>query len=74
MTWEIVTDIDTLIYVKQITSGDQQDGGGGSARGPLVTQKGKMGRWGGREVQEGEDVCRHVADSLCCTAKTDKTL
>ena len=37
MTWEIVTDIDTLIYVKQITSGDLQDGGGGSARGPLVT-------------------------------------
>ena len=37
MTWEIVTDIDTLIYVKQITSGDLQDGGGVSARGPLVT-------------------------------------
>ena len=26
---------------------------------------------GGREVQEGGDVCIHIADSLCCTAETN---
>ena len=28
-----------------------------------------MGEWGRREVQEGGDVCVHMADSLCCTAE-----
>ena len=28
----------------------------------------------GREIQEGEDVCVHRADSLCCTAEMDTTL
>ena len=28
------------------------------------------GGWGGREVQEGGDICIHTADSLCCTAET----
>ena len=27
--------------------------------------------WGGREVQEGGDVCIHIADSLHCTAETN---
>ena len=27
-----------------------------------------------REVQEGEEVCVHVADSLCYTAETNATL
>ena len=34
-------------------------------------------RWdagSGREVQEGGDICIHVADSLCCTAETSVTL
>ena len=26
-----------------------------------------VGRW---EVQEGVDICIHIADSLCCTAET----
>ena len=30
--------------------------------------------WSGREVQEGKDVCIHIADSLCCTAETNTTL
>ena len=30
---------------------------------------------GGRqEVQEGGDICIHIADSLCCTAETNMTL
>ena len=28
----------------------------------------------GREVQEGGDVCIHIADTLCCTAETNATL
>ena len=26
---------------------------------------------GGREAQEGGDICIHIADSLCCTAETN---
>ena len=29
---------------------------------------------GEREVQEGGDICIHIADSLCCTAETNATL
>ena len=29
---------------------------------------------GGREAQEGGDICIHIADSLCCTAETNTTL
>ena len=29
---------------------------------------------GGREVQEGGDICTHIADSLCCTAESNTTL
>ena len=29
---------------------------------------------GGREVQEGEDICTHIADSLHCVAETNTTL
>ena len=30
--------------------------------------------WGGREAQEGGDICVTTADSLCCTAETNTTL
>ena len=34
-----------------------------------------VGWWGdGKEVQEGGDICIHVADSLCCTAETNTAL
>ena len=35
-----------------------------------------MGGWGwsGREAQQGEDVCIHIADSLHCTEKTNNTV
>ena len=32
-----------------------------------------LGR-GGREVQEGGDICIHIADSLCCTAESSAVL
>ena len=32
------------------------------------------GGGGGREVQEGGDICIHIVDSLLCTAETNKTL
>ena len=27
--------------------------------------------WDGTEVQEGEDICIHIADSLHCTTETN---
>ena len=33
-----------------------------------------MDREGGREAQEGGDICIHIADSLCCTVETNTTL
>ena len=32
------------------------------------------GEWNGKEVQEGRDICVHIADSLCCRAETNTTL
>ena len=32
------------------------------------------GGWGGREVQEGGDMCIRIADSLCCAVETNTTL
>ena len=29
---------------------------------------------GGREAQEGEDICALIANSCCCTAETNKIL
>ena len=29
---------------------------------------------GGREIQEGEDVCVHIADSNYCTAERNATV
>ena len=41
----------------------------------LDGQNGGLGGGGdGREVQEGGDICIHIADSLCCTAEANKTL
>ena len=33
-----------------------------------------MVMWGGKAVQEGGDICIHIADSFCCTAETNITL
>ena len=32
------------------------------------------GGWGGREAQEGQDMCILMAGLSCCTAKTNTTL
>ena len=32
------------------------------------------GHWDGKEVQKGEDMCIHLADSLCCKTETSTTL
>ena len=34
---------------------------------------GNEGGMGGREPQDGGDICIHVADSLCCIAETNTT-
>ena len=39
----------------------------------MMTWKDGMGE-GGREAQEGGDICLHIADSLCFTAETNTTL
>ena len=33
----------------------------------------RAGWWGGREAQEGGDICILIADSCVCTAETDTT-
>ena len=36
---------------------------------------GRVGwRSGGREAQQGEDICMHIADSLCCTVEMNTAL
>ena len=32
------------------------------------------GGGGRRQVQEGGEICIHIADSLCCTGETNTTL
>ena len=66
--WEIRIDIHTLPCAKHlagmccIAQGAQF----GTLRRP---------RWvGGREVQEGGDICIHTADSLCRTVEINTTL
>ena len=71
--WEIRIDIYTLPCVKQIASGNLLYSTGSSAWCSVMTQMGGMGG-GGREVQEGRDICIHIADSLRCTAETSTTL
>ena len=34
----------------------------------------KWQRKGGREAQEGGDICIHIADSRCCTGEINTTL
>ena len=42
---------------------------------PAVVNTGRMGAaGGGKEVQEGEDICIHTADSVCCIAEINTAL
>ena len=60
--WEIRTDIYTLPCVKQIANGKLLYSTGCSAQCSVMTWKGGMGV---REVQEGRDICIHIAELLC---------
>ena len=52
--------------------------------GQCISQRAQLGaqlspravgwRRGGREAQQGEDICMHIADSLCCTVEMNTTL
>ena len=46
----------------------------GAQLGALMTQRAETGWVGGREAQEGGDICIHMVDSLLCTAETNTTL
>ena len=61
----------SLPCVKLIASGVQLQSTEGSARCPGMTERAAMGG-GGREAQEGGDVCIHT-DSCCCIAETNTT-
>ena len=62
-----------LLCVKCIASGKLlYTSIGSSALSPVMTQMGGLGRRR-REVQEGGDICMHVAESLH-TAETNTTL
>ena len=39
-----------------------------------VDLEGWDGAWGGREAQEGGDICIIMTDLHCCTAETNTTL
>ena len=70
MNWESSTDIYTLPSVKQVSSWKWLYRTRSSACCCVMTQRGGMGGVG-REFQEEEDLCKHIANSLCYTKETD---
>ena len=68
MSWEIGTDVDALLCVKQIASGSLLYSAGSSAQ--LCDD---LEGWdeGGERKPKRKNICVHVADSLCCTAETN---
>ena len=46
----------------------------GTQTGPCDNLEGWGGMGGGREVQEGGDICTPRADSCCCVAETNTIL
>ena len=59
----------TIRCVKQRVSGKLPYGTRSSARRSLMTWSGGLRGGGGKEVQEGGDICIHIADSPHCTAE-----
>ena len=62
MHWEIGTGINTLLYIKKITNENLM----------YSTELYSM-LWSdlyGKEIQGRGDICKWVANSLCCTAET----
>ena len=39
-----------------------------------MTYGGVMGGGGGKEAQEGRDICIYIANSFCCTAESNTIL
>ena len=68
MNWESRTDIYTLLCAKQRASEKQQYSTGSSAWCSVMTQR------FGMEVQEGEGIEIHIADSLPCIPETNTTV
>ena len=69
MNWENSTDIYTPSYIQYIASGKLC-----VAQGSQLSALWWPSRVGGREAQEGGDICIHIADSLCYTAEAKTTL
>ena len=64
MNWEIGIDIYTLPRIKQIASGNLLYSTGSSAKRSMMTKMGGVVFGEGmQEVQEGGDICIHIADS-----------
>ena len=71
-SWQLPrTDMYTLPCVKQAASGKLVCNTETSAHCSGMTSRGGDG---GREVQEGRDICIHVADSLLCTVENNAAL
>ena len=67
MDWEIGTDIYTLLCIKQITNENLLYSTGSS------TQYSVMAYMGRKSPKRG-DICVCIADSLCYTTETNRTL
>ena len=70
MNWESSVDVHTLPRVKEIASGKLLYSTGSSAQCCVMTLLGGIRG----QIDEGEDICKCVADSLHCTAETNTTL
>ena len=73
VNWEIRIDIYTLPCVKYRASGNLLYSSGSSAWCSVMTYMVGLRVGGWRKVQEGGDICIHIADSLHFTAETNTT-
>ena len=67
-------EIYTLPCVKEIAIGKLLYNTERSAQSSVMTYRGEMGGWNGREVQEKGDICILMADSWCCMAESNAAL
>ena len=58
---------------KELDMTEWQNCGGMGGNG-RIPQESPLWNVGGREIQEGSDLCIHTANLLCCTAKTNTAL
>ena len=43
-------------------------------KGSVTTYRSRVEWGGGKEAQEGGDICIHTADSRCCASETNNTV